>query len=196
MKKQSNFELKYFKNLTKTFQPEYNKIEKEFGNCLDCDIPCCYDMKVTIEETDILKISRYLKIPPKQFKEEYTEMYVYESKNERIIKFKDDYCPFYKDKLCSIHEIKPENCRIFPLTIDIWKDTGLPCLRVHQVFQCHISTNFMMGFLEYLGKTDKESHKVISDWVENAETGRAGCQFPLPIKQTLDYIKSLEMKSV
>ncbi len=32
MKKQSNLELKYFENLAKTFQPEYDKIEKEFGN--------------------------------------------------------------------------------------------------------------------------------------------------------------------
>jgi len=79
-------------------------------DCMEC-ARCCHVMTPTYSEDDIERISNHLMLSREEFIEEYLE----ESEDESgVLMHKENPCVFLKGNLCSIYDVRPENCKDFP----------------------------------------------------------------------------------
>jgi Fe-S-cluster containining protein len=80
-------------------------------DCLEC-ANCCKSISPIIYEKDIHRISKYLKIKPSEFTEQYLTV---DEDGDYI--FKQTPCPFLlPDNYCSIYSLRPRSCREYPHT--------------------------------------------------------------------------------
>ena len=90
---------------------------KEKLGCNLCDRCCEYRGDIKLTPVNVCRISKYLKIPIKEFLDKYTERL--ENGVEVVIKGIGErkVCTFYDDRKrkCDIHEVKPLQCIMFPL---------------------------------------------------------------------------------
>jgi hypothetical protein len=87
--------------------------------CKKCGQCCIGDGIVILKDEDINRISDYLKIDREIFLREYATM----AGNEYWVKDKENKaCVFLKGNGCSIHSVKPIQCRDYP---DKWRSTRL-----------------------------------------------------------------------
>jgi len=80
-------------------------------SCLDC-ANCCKNISPIIYERDIDRISRYLRMKPSAFTEQYLKV---DEDGDYV--FRHSPCPFLMpDKYCSIYPKRPRSCRDYPHT--------------------------------------------------------------------------------
>lgn len=91
-------------------QEIFIKIVDEITKQIDCTkcANCCKVLGIVLNELDIERISKHLKLT----KEEFISKYLVKNDNE--LKIKQLPCPFLKDNNCSIYEIRPKTCREYP----------------------------------------------------------------------------------
>lgn len=83
-------------------------------DCLEC-ANCCKTTPAIVTGTDLKRMAKHLKIPPKIFKRKY----LLEDLNGEM-SFRQVPCVFLlEDNKCSLYEHRPESCRDYPHT-----DTG------------------------------------------------------------------------
>jgi len=70
---------------------------------------CCREYYAIFTEDDVTRISKFLDLTSIEFKDKYITV-----ADTGINVINDLPCAFLKDNLCSIHEVKPEVCRIHP----------------------------------------------------------------------------------
>ena len=76
--------------------------------CTNC---CDQSGFVYLNETDLKRAARFVKMSAKAFEEKY----VYRTTHQmRFRKPPDKQCPFLENHGCSIHPAKPTQCRTFP----------------------------------------------------------------------------------
>ena len=95
-------------------------------NCSICDRCCKYRGDIRLTPINVLEISKYLKIPPKNFLEKYT-IELEDEQPEIVIKAvgEDKRCIFNNSKnyKCMVHKFRPMQCVVFPLyPVDIRND--------------------------------------------------------------------------
>lgn len=92
---------------------------------------CCEEQGfVYLTEDDITRIAGFLSLTPADFEKRY----VYRTKNLRRFRVpRYAQCSFLKDGGCSVHEVKPMQCRSFPYWPELlisrraWHETGKRC---------------------------------------------------------------------
>lgn len=86
--------------------------------CKKCGKCCIAESGPFIFPSDIMIICNYLKIKPKDFVSQFcTHNYIHTSKKDYDIytlKLKNKRCIFLHNKLCSIHPVKPYQCKFAP----------------------------------------------------------------------------------
>ncbi len=101
----------YIKSCRETFHFVTQLLD--FYGCQQCGLCCATASSITLHERDIQDISKYLRISPSTFIKKY------------VIKLSNDElglrmpCPFFRDKKCLIHRVKPILCRTYPFDIEI-----------------------------------------------------------------------------
>ena len=95
-------------------------------NCSICDRCCKYRGDIRLTPINVLEISKYLKISPKNFLEKYTTE-LQDEAPEIVIKAvgEDKRCIFNNSKnyKCMVHKFRPMQCVVFPLyPVDIRND--------------------------------------------------------------------------
>ncbi len=80
-------------------------------DCTQC-ANCCKRMRPVVTKDDIRSLSTHLHLPKDTFISQYLEI----REDEYLIAKKP--CPFLKDNLCSMYEVRPEDCHSYPY---IWK---------------------------------------------------------------------------
>ncbi len=101
-----------------------------FKVCKDCTIFCCQQFYAFLAEHEIEQIQSKLNIITPELKDIKKEFFESkkidgekESMNARILKKIDGKCIFLKDdKICLIHDVKPFDCKIWPLTFDYFPE--------------------------------------------------------------------------
>ena len=97
----------------------------------------CCDMEgyVYLTEADLDKAAAFLKLTP----EEFERRYVYRTRfQRRLRKPRDSQCTFLTAEGCSIHTVKPTQCRLFPYWPHLvespseWKKTAEWCPGIGQ----------------------------------------------------------------
>lgn len=94
---------------------------KKVFECKRCGACCHGESTVSLSEEEILRISKFLRMPIQKFVEEYI---VVKGKTRKEMRTKEGYCIFFdkKNRLCKIHPVKPERCKEWPLLSIIFKD--------------------------------------------------------------------------
>ncbi|WP_424359889.1 YkgJ family cysteine cluster protein [Methanocella sp. MCL-LM] len=78
---------------------------------------CCSQRLILLNTEDVFRMADHFKIPVPQFMEKHGVVFATTgtSKTPRLyLQISGDVCPFFKDG-CSIHEIKPLMCKLFPV---------------------------------------------------------------------------------
>lgn len=87
--------------------------EKTFDriNCLDC-ANCCKTTSPLFTDRDIKRISKFLKMKPRQF----IDQYLIEDEDGDMV-LQSSPCPFlFEDNKCMIYEVRPKACAEYPHT--------------------------------------------------------------------------------
>lgn len=88
----------------------HDKIFKKI-DCLSC-ANCCRSLGPRITNTDINKLSKFLKIKPNEFINNYLTI---DDENDYV--FKNMPCPFLQDdNYCFVYESRPKACKEYPHT--------------------------------------------------------------------------------
>ena len=127
------------------------RIAEEVEEQIDCTqcANCCKVATTTLNERDVERLAKYLRIPQAKFLAEYTN----ESADEgRVLKrTKAAGCIFLDGNLCSVYEARPETCQKFPHMV---RGTGSIQSRMWQFIDrasyCPIVYNTMEAFKDEL----------------------------------------------
>ena len=86
------------------------EIEDEI-DCLEC-ANCCRVATARLQERDIERLARFLRISPARFLADYTE----ESDEEGVIlrRTEESGCVFLSGNECTVYEARPSTCENFP----------------------------------------------------------------------------------
>ncbi len=80
-------------------------------DCLECG-NCCKSLSPAVKDTDISRLSKYLKIKPSDLTEQY---FIIDEDGDYV--FKTQPCPFLgEDNFCSVYDARPRACREYPHT--------------------------------------------------------------------------------
>lgn len=127
------------------------EIDKEVWgvtDCLSC-ANCCKKMTPTFTTKDITRISAFLDMSPKAFKEKW----LYYDKKDRDWMNRSQPCQFLnlKDNKCSIYEVRPEDCAGFP---HLKKKKMVDYIHVHQqnIEYCPATYNMVERMIERMGR--------------------------------------------
>ncbi len=83
--------------------------------CLEsCDARCCYETEMILTRNDVKRITQHLGLSLENFAFMNDDGF-YQLKN------KNGYCIFLDEstKQCSIHDIKPSGCKVYPIIFDV-----------------------------------------------------------------------------
>lgn len=97
----------------------------------DCAKCCEMEGYVYLSERDVTRIAEYLG----QSQAEFESQHVYRTKHSRRLRKpgRGKQCGFLFGKQCSIHAVKPVQCRLFPFWPELvesareWKQAGAMC---------------------------------------------------------------------
>jgi len=88
---------------------KYHNAFFETFDCLDC-ANCCKKLPPIVNETDMKRIAKNLKVRIKDF----AFAYVIADEDDDLV-LHPTPCPFLeKDNKCSIYEVRPKSCRAYP----------------------------------------------------------------------------------
>lgn len=98
------------KDLDYTMQ-ELHEITFAEINCLDC-ANCCKTTSPLFTDRDVSRISKFLKLKPKQFTDQYLKI---DEDGDTVLQ--SSPCPFlFEDNTCMIYEVRPKACAEYPHT--------------------------------------------------------------------------------
>jgi len=113
-------------------------------NCLHC-ANCCKTTSPIFLQSDISRISRFLKVKPSFFVEEYLKVDV-----DSDVILKQSPCPFLlSDNSCRIYAVRPKACREYPHT---------DRKRVHQVLDLSLKNSEICPAVEEIFKKLQDCH--------------------------------------
>jgi Fe-S-cluster containining protein len=90
----------------------FKAIAEQVEEAIDCTqcANCCRVATTPLNERDIERISRGLGMRKQDFLEQYTV----KTEEGVILRRTEDGCVFLNGNLCSIYEIRPQTCELFP----------------------------------------------------------------------------------
>jgi Fe-S-cluster containining protein len=117
-KDKHNENKKFFTKLKKKSPKQLDYImqelhDEEFSNtdCLEC-ANCCKTTGPLFTDKDVDRISKFLKIKPRQFEEQYLR-----TDEDGDLILQQTPCTFLgADNYCAIYEVRPKACREYPHT--------------------------------------------------------------------------------
>lgn len=88
-------------------------------HCKMCGKCCIHQERILLTPRDIYRMSKELKLAPKELFEQYCEAYIGSDSRMPIVRIKPrgsiKRCPFLKDRKCMVHQAKPAVCATFPI---------------------------------------------------------------------------------
>lgn len=129
----------------------FRRIAEEIEAEIDCTIcaNCCRVATVELQERDVEKLAKFLRISPGKFLRDYTE----ESDDEGVIlKRTEQGCVFLSGNDCLVYEARPATCEGFPHLV---RGAGSIASRMWQFIDracyCPIVYNALEAFKDHVG---------------------------------------------
>lgn len=88
------------------------EVNEKVSSEIDCKTcaNCCREVQPVLNQKDIERFSKCLRISVAQFKDQYL---VKDEEPGKFV-FNKKLCPFLKDNLCSYYNCRPKDCRSYP----------------------------------------------------------------------------------
>jgi Fe-S-cluster containining protein len=134
----------------KALQKMINNTINDFSDCSLCNL-CCIEGILYLDETDIKKISKYLKISPKSLVEQYTK---YNRKTGEIKIIMP--CSFLKNNQCIIYPVRPDVCSNYPVFVQ-----NNDNIYVYGIETCAKATHFFESYADFLEKYYPNCYKML-----------------------------------
>jgi len=135
-------------NSSQALQELINSTIFDFSECSLCNL-CCIEGVLNLDEEDIKRISKYLKINPKSLVEHYTKY------NLKTGEIKINMpCSFLKKNRCIIYPVRPEVCRNYPVFVQ-----NNDIVYVYGIETCATATIFFEAYVDFLEKYYPEFYK-------------------------------------
>ncbi len=94
--------------------------------CVACGNCCRGPGHALISDRDVDRLSQHLDVTPQEFIAKFAEPIAYQQSGASsarpwgmYLRKNDDACIFLRDDQCTVHEAKPDGCRLGPFTLDI-----------------------------------------------------------------------------
>lgn len=88
-------------------------------HCTQCGKCCLHRDDILLNAKDLFQIARKFQVKPRQVLEQYCETYIGYDSRLPIVRVRSrgsiKRCLFLKDRKCSIHDVKPAVCAMFPI---------------------------------------------------------------------------------
>lgn len=88
-------------------------------HCTQCGKCCINREDILLTPLDIFRMTNELKLPIKEFIEQYCELYIGPDSHFPLVRLKPKgsvkRCPLLKNCKCSVHKAKPAMCAMFPI---------------------------------------------------------------------------------
>jgi uncharacterized protein len=92
---------------------------QDIFNCRRCG-DCCKGFGGTyVSPEDVQAIAAFIHIDPQAFLEKYCQP---SGKKTVLAQAGNGYCVFWKDRICTIHPVKPRMCKAWPFIPNVVKD--------------------------------------------------------------------------
>jgi Fe-S-cluster containining protein len=89
-------------------------------NCQQCG-DCCKGFGGTyVSPEDVQAIAAFIHIDPEIFLKSYCQL---SGKKPVLAQAENGYCVFWKDRICTIHPVKPRMCKAWPFIPSVLKDS-------------------------------------------------------------------------
>lgn len=95
-------------------EKRFRRVAEDVEDKTDCRAcaNCCKVAETNITERDVERLSKALRLKPKQFVDRYTTMSAQE--DEIILRRNEHGCIFLDGNDCGVYESRPDTCRDFP----------------------------------------------------------------------------------
>ena len=108
------------KAIYENFQNNQLGIHSSFRfRCTMCGQCCINREDILLNAKDVYHLAKILHTSCKQIVQKYGDVYLGSTSRVPIVRLKsvgmDHRCPFLKDNKCTVHELKPTVCALFPL---------------------------------------------------------------------------------
>jgi Fe-S-cluster containining protein len=112
-KRDENFRFRRYIKSHNFVERQFRHAAEEIEEQIDCRrcAECCRVGEVPLAERDVEHLSRFLRISPKRFVEEYTAT---GEDGELILRRSKAGCVFLDGNDCTVYEARPGNCERFP----------------------------------------------------------------------------------
>jgi hypothetical protein len=112
-KRDENFRFRRYIKSHNFVERQFRHAAEEIEEQIDCRqcAECCRVGEVPLAERDVEHLSRFLRISPKKFVEEYTAT---GEDGELILRRSKAGCVFLDGNDCTVYEARPGNCERFP----------------------------------------------------------------------------------
>lgn len=88
-------------------------------NCRQCG-DCCKGFGGTyVSPEDIQAIAAFIQVDPEIFPKKYCQP---SGRKTVLAQAENGYCIFWKDRICTIHPVKPRMCKAWPFIPNVLKD--------------------------------------------------------------------------
>lgn len=88
-------------------------------HCTQCGKCCIHRDDILLTAKDVFRIARKFQVSPKELIEQYCETYIGRDSRLPVVRLKPSgrvqRCPLLKDRKCSVHDVKPYVCAMFPI---------------------------------------------------------------------------------
>jgi uncharacterized protein len=90
----------------------FKTIAQQVEDAIDCTqcANCCRVATTQINDRDAERLARYLGVKLPVFLSDYTEV----TAEGRILKRTENGCVFLEGNLCSVYDVRPQTCELFP----------------------------------------------------------------------------------
>lgn len=178
-----------------------------FAECDNCWSFCCTIIDdINLFEQDILRMSKYLKMSERKFIPRYTKKIT--SKTDWMYERRMNIpCPFLKDHRCSIHSVRPDVCRRFP----VCRFQGIYKFGLLHIYNCPLSAHIYEGFLDFYDDFSPEISKLFDTATEKSPDGEGVIEMNFPLvlfdlylawlfcpekRDVLNTLRELDLKSL
>lgn len=94
-------------------------IPQDIFDCQQCG-DCCKGFGGTyVSPEDVRAIAAFIHFDPQLFLEKYCQL---SGGKPVLAQAENGYCVFWKDKICTIHPVKPRMCKAWPFIPNVLKD--------------------------------------------------------------------------
>jgi Fe-S-cluster containining protein len=140
---------------------KHNMIKHKCAGCGEC----CINSKPRLSSYDILILAKKLQISMGEFLQKYVSLVAGDGGFPDAYLITSGACPFLKDSRCSVYDIRPYTCRLFPL--GVYQHSSKQYFYINSNNPKHSKTSNKLSIGQFLSENmDPEYEEIQIEWAK------------------------------